>query len=207
MCSVARATTAENKLNALLGLTEKVQEVKTRSTGRIVGVTEKEIQEFREAQGLIYFLQAPALFTPKTCGHCGEAFLVSRKYVAYCSYTCIQKSLEEKGVGWRKGRDLEALAQDPQVYDGNEPLWIRSHSLKRAHEILTSLLEKDSDTEFVLKSSTVTPVPEESPTTSKTTLPEPSSSPPTTTTQSNDTTVIKKSSTKKKPKRQITFGG
>lgn len=130
-----RKITQENKLNALLGLTAKAEEVKVRSTGRIVGVTEEEIQEFREAQGLIYFLQAPALFTPKICPECEERFMVSRQYVKYCSYQCIKTSLVKIGIKWSKGKDLERLAQDPQVFDGNEPLWIRQSVLMKLEEM------------------------------------------------------------------------
>lgn len=134
-----KESTRLNKLNELLGLTKKAEEVKIRSTGKVVGITEEEIQEFREIQGLIYFLQAPALFTAKICPHCGEQFFVSRKYVAYCSYTCIQKSLAEQGIQWKKGQDLEALILDPQVYDGNEPLWIRSPILDKIREMVCNL--------------------------------------------------------------------
>lgn len=91
-----------------------------------IAVPEEEIQNFRSAQGIIYFLQAPELFTAKICKHCKETFLVSRKFIGFCSYTCIEKSLNEMGFDWVKGQDLEALAQDPQVYNGNEPIWIRN---------------------------------------------------------------------------------
>ena len=127
--------TRANKLNELLGITTKVEEVKVRSTGKIVEISEEEIQNFRAAQGLIYFLKAPALFQAKACKHCGERYLVSRLYVAYCSYTCIRKSLSEQGLEWRKGHDLEQLAIDPQVYDGNEPLWIRDPLLGQLEKI------------------------------------------------------------------------
>jgi hypothetical protein len=134
-----KKSTVEAKLNALFGLSKKAEEVKVKATGKVVGVTEDEIQEFRAVQGLHYFLQAPELFTAKVCKHCGEQFLVSRKYVAFCSYTCIQKSLAEQGLSWRKGQDLETLANDPQVFDGNEPLWIRGPLLERLQAILSEL--------------------------------------------------------------------
>lgn len=138
-----RANKAADKLNALLGITQKAAEVETRSTGRIVGVTEAEIQEFREAQGLVYFLLAPQLFTPRLCANpdCGEPFMVSRKHVSYCSYSCIKISLNKLGLTFSKGNDLEALAQDSQVYNGNEPLWIRQPTLVKAAEMLQTLLE------------------------------------------------------------------
>ena len=138
--------TKQNKLNALLGIVEKVEDYKAKSTGNIVGISEDEIQEFREIQGLIYFLQAPTLFDAKKCPHCGEFFIVSRKYVAYCSYTCIKKSLEEVGINWTKDQDLEALAVDPQVYGGNEPIWVRRSKLEHALKVLQKLLN-DSETQ------------------------------------------------------------
>jgi hypothetical protein len=128
--------TTANKLAALLGLTDKVaipehfkdktKPEKKKTTSAHIGISEDKIQDFRAAQGLVYFLQAPELFKLKTCKHCGEQFLVSRMYVAFCSYTCIEKSLEEMGIKWRKGSDLEALVSDPEVYEGNEPIWIKN---------------------------------------------------------------------------------
>lgn len=109
-------------------------------------VEEHRIQEFRAAQGVIYFLQAPKLFTPKICHHCGENFLVSRNSVGYCSYTCIKNSLADLGIDWDKGRDLEALANDPQVFDGNEPIWIKNlDNLKAALEVLCQIGQPTSD--------------------------------------------------------------
>jgi hypothetical protein len=134
--------TLQEKLNALLGLTETAKVIKEKATGRVVGVTEEEIQEFREIQGLIYFLQAPQLFTPKVCPNCNTPFVVSRKQVAFCSYLCIAEDLRKKGLEWRKGNDIELLVQDPQVYDGNEPLWIREPLLQRIQEMVTSLLNR-----------------------------------------------------------------
>lgn len=142
--------TTANKLAALLGLTDKVtipeqfkdktKPSKAKPTSAEIGISEAEIQDFRAAQGLIYFLQAPELFSMKICKHCGEGFLVSRKYVGFCSYTCIEKSLEEMGIKWRKGHDLEALARDPEVYDGNEPIWIRNlDRIKAVLDIETAL--------------------------------------------------------------------
>lgn len=141
-----RKTTQENKLNALLGLTEKAVEVKAKSTGKITGVSEEEIQNFREAQGLIYFLQAPALFTPRTCNYCGEPFLVSRRNVAYCSYQCIKNSLAAVGIKWSKDGDLEALAMDPQVYNGNEPLWVRHSMLEKLRAMASSTQQNSNET-------------------------------------------------------------
>lgn len=139
-----KAETAAAKLNALFGdaFVEKVKEVKVKTTGRVVGVSEEEIQDFREIQGILYFLQAPALFTYKVCGHCEADFFVSRKNVKFCSYKCIKLELRKNGFEWRKGNDIEALVMDPQVYDGNEPLWIRSHALQSIREMVMNLPEE-----------------------------------------------------------------
>ena len=134
--------TYQNKLAELLGLDQfKVEAPKgTKSKGKTeskyVGITEDGIQQFRQAQGLIYFLQAPELFSHKVCPHCGENFLVSRQFVAFCSYTCIKKDLETKGLAWSRGEDYELLARE--VYEGNEPLWIREPLLSRLREVLDS---------------------------------------------------------------------
>lgn len=126
-----KTETAQRKMLEALGLTdqaEKIQVKQQERQGKFVGITEDEIQTLREAQGIIYFLQAPELFKLKTCKHCGADFLVSRLYVAFCSYTCIQKSLEEMGLNWRNNKDLDVIIEElvPEVYDGNEPLWIRN---------------------------------------------------------------------------------
>lgn len=134
--------TYAKKLAELLGIEDvkqKVDEKKKQRQGIIEGITEEEIQGFREAQGIIYFLQAPALFQFKICKECGADFLVSRLYVAYCSYTCIKLNLNKMGFEWRKGNDIETLVADPQTYNGNEPIWIRNlENLKAALEYLTS---------------------------------------------------------------------
>lgn len=139
-----KTETYKAKLAALLGLTEVHEATKEAEANRNrpIPISETQIQSFRAAQGLSYFLQAPKLFTAKTCKHCGENFLVSRKYVQFCSYTCIQKDLEERGIRWTKGEDFEALANDPQVYDGNEPIWIRN--LPQVQTALEYLLESQS---------------------------------------------------------------
>lgn len=140
--------TVQNKLAALLGLNEFIVDPKTgksqkesRNLNRPVGITEDEIQEFRAIQGVIYFLQAPELFSAKTCPHCGEQFLVSRQFVAFCSYTCIKKDLESKGLGWSKGDDIELLVKS-DVYEGNEPIWIKN--LDRLRAILSQENFSDS---------------------------------------------------------------
>ena len=197
--------TYANKLNELLGIAEKVEEKKTRSTGKVVGITEEEIQESREAQGLMYFLAAPELFTSKICPHCKEPFVVSRKYVAYCSYTCIRASLAEQGIKWRKGEDLEALANDPQVFNGNEPIWVRKKSLEKLKVILENLSENLEGME--LKSTSKNPLWSEPEPTSLDTssLPNKQSSLSVPSTTEQKETSSAKSPRKKKPKRKVTF--
>ena len=192
--------TRANKLNELLGITEKVVEVTTKYSGKIIGVSEEEIQEFREIQGVLYFLQAPALFTDKICKHCGEPYLVSRKYVAFCSYTCIQKELAKNGIKWRKGQDLEALANDPQVYDGNEPLWIRKKCLEKLQTILTSISQDSTtlSTATTFPQGELTSSPSEVPTTALPSLSDLFPTLPATT-----STVTTKQSSKNGKRRKI----
>jgi len=137
--------TYQNKLAELLGLDQFIVDTakassksKPKSEDKFVGITEDEIQSFRAAQGLVYFLQAPELFSLKTCPHCGAEFLVSRQYVAFCSYTCISKDLEAKGIAWSKGEDIDSLIT--AVYDGNEPIWVRN--VDRIRQILDTLPER-----------------------------------------------------------------
>jgi hypothetical protein len=148
-----RETTA-NKLLALLGIeSEKKEELVTKTVkkntpkNKFQNITEEEIQHFREAQGIIYFFKAPELFKLKTCPHCGADFLVSRLYVAYCSYTCIAKSMEEDwGVVWSKTEDIRSLSEGDtndiiqavnNLWEGNEPIWIRNlPMLQKALEVL-----------------------------------------------------------------------
>lgn len=142
-----KKVTYANKLAALLGIDQKVVEKagyvdpkkkKSTSTSGPVGLQENQIQELREMQGLWYFLQAPELFSAKKCPHCGIDFLVSRPFVAFCSYTCIEKDFERKtGILWKKGQDPEALAKE--VYEGNEPIWVRN--LDRIRKVLNTIEE------------------------------------------------------------------
>lgn len=127
------------KMMEALGLADKLEEhveVK-KNLNRPVAVDESKIQSFRAMQGVSYFLQAPELFTLKVCKHCGGEFLVSREFVACCSYTCIKNDLAEIGINWTKDEDIEALVKT--VYEGNEPIWVRNiESLTRALTALTS---------------------------------------------------------------------
>ena len=134
--------TYQAKLAKLLGMAPPPEESK-KNLNVAVSVPEANIQEFRAMQGVVYFLQAPELFTPKVCTHCGESFLVSRQYVKCCSYTCIRMELREAGIEWSKGHDLEALANDPNVYEGNEPIWIRN--LDRLRAVLDKLAEPEAE--------------------------------------------------------------
>lgn len=147
--------TQQDKLNALLGLTTKAEEVKVQRTGNAVGITEDQIQKWRELQGLTYFLQAPHLFQPKTCKNCGIKFVVSRLFVACCSYDCITEDLRKMGIEWTKGDDLEKLALDPQVFGGNEPLWVRQPTLQKLQDILTNLLNQESSSQPTTTSHSV----------------------------------------------------
>lgn len=144
-----RESTVANKLAELLGIKDKVEipdkfltpkEKKQKAKRGWEPVNEEDIQNFRQVQGVSYYLQAPMLFQHKVCKHCGEEFLVSRRFVAFCSYLCIKKDMEANGFEWLKGKDLEALANDPHVYGGNEPIWIKNlDKLQKALEHLTQL--------------------------------------------------------------------
>lgn len=142
--------TAQKKLAKMLGLEQHLDkhvEKKKNKFGNLTGITEDEIQAFREVQGLIYFLQAPELFTARVCQFtdCGQPFLVSRKFVAYCSYTCIEKSMKEAwGTTWTySGRYEDAAVK---LYEKNEPLWIRNMAaLKTCLEWLTAQTTQDTE--------------------------------------------------------------
>lgn len=134
---------AEKRMLEALGLTEEKEKVEAKKqkakSSKIQGVSEEEIQEFRAAQAVVYFLQAPELFTPKVCKHCEAVFVVSRRDVAFCSYTCIKASLKELGIEWRRGIALEVAIEEAikHVYDGNEPLWIKN--VDRLRKVLNKL--------------------------------------------------------------------
>lgn len=127
--------TYEAKLAALLGLTPKLEEHKA-TKNKVIAVTEDEIGKSREAQALLYFLQAPDLFQAKICPHCGEGFLVSRRFVKCCSYTCIAKELETVGIKWSRLQEDGTFDISEEfiksVYEGNEPLWVRNLDVIRS---------------------------------------------------------------------------
>ncbi len=145
--------TTINKLNALLGITDDVvQEIKKKESikkGRVIGITEDEIQTYRQAEGVSYFLQAPELFHARVCKNCGEPFLVSRLHVAYCSYDCIAASVwNDYGVVWSRERQLDSDPEQlvKEIFDGNEPLWIRNlPMLQKALSVTTAALEKTTN--------------------------------------------------------------
>jgi len=142
-----KKSTYEKKMAELFGIDtqiiERVEDQRAKQeaqrTGKLQGISEAEVQKFREMQAVIYFFQAPQLFKLKICPRCKQPFLVSRLFVGFCSYDCIREQIrDEMGTNWEKSRDLETLAVDPQVWNGNEPLWIRN--LPRLKEILAELV-------------------------------------------------------------------
>lgn len=152
---------ALSKLASLLGLTAQVEEIKTKTTGSSVGVTEDDIRFWREVQGVSYFLQAPSLFSPKICKNCDEPYVVSRLFVAYCSYSCIKESLRAQGITWTRDKDLEALVMDPHVYDGKEPLWVSKQTLEKLKDILQEMDNRGSlPSQSLLPPMKDTPEPE-----------------------------------------------
>lgn len=174
--------TAEQRLNALLGITEKIEEVKQKvavQKGNLRGIDDSQIEHYRAIQGLIYYLIAPELYTHKKCKECNEDFLVSRLHVAFCSYDCMRKSLRKLGLRWEKGDYPETLALDPQVYDGNEPLWVRN--LPMLQKCLEDLISRTS-TESQSTSASTSPEDKSSPPPILGILAKLSSSPPPTTT-------------------------
>lgn len=161
-----------NKLNELLGIDPGVaQQIKKKveaKKGNVIGVTEDEIQEYREAEGILYFLEAPHLFHARVCKRCEEPFLVSRLHVAYCSYNCIEHSIWDLyGVKWSRSTQLET---DPElvvreVFEGNEPIWIRrlptlQKALIKLTNALVQLQEESESSQVVTSPSEVsTPSP------------------------------------------------
>lgn len=131
------------KMAALLGLDEDVQhnfaekpKNKTLSP-QMRAIQEEEIQQFRALEGIIYFLQAPELFTPKICKWCKEGFIVSRRNVAHCSMTCLKHSIEDlTGSTYSKSEtDMEEIVAD--VWNGNEPLIVKN--LDRIKKIINAM--------------------------------------------------------------------
>ena len=152
--------TYADKLNKLLGidtetaeklasddnpLVKRKKQEEFKSQPRVYGYTDDEFHDIRIMQGTLYFLQAPELFTIKQCPVCTEWFAVSRQAVGYCSYDCMNKKFKELGMEFRKGGDLVALANDPQVWRGNEPLWtIHLSKLKKSLQVIIDSIESPS---------------------------------------------------------------
>lgn len=136
--------TAASKLAALLGLnpndeavieatTTKEQKAKKKKDA-LRGVTLDELDTFRSANAVLLFLQAPELYTARTCKHCKGDFLVSRKFVGYCSYTCLKKELEAIGIDWDTKKPLDE-AYVRRVWEHNEPLVIPPAAIKVLQEL------------------------------------------------------------------------
>jgi hypothetical protein len=82
-----------NKLAALFGLQEHVPAKPTPPDPR---ESEKAVQRSREAEATILYLEEPARFVTRKCGHCDEVFAVDRTNISMCSDTCRTKHLLEK---------------------------------------------------------------------------------------------------------------
>ena len=155
-----KQSTAEQKLMELLGIKDvepshaEPEKPKARAKAKpgdsnayaFTAVEEVEIQSFRAIQGFLYYLQAPKLFTYLKCRECHEPFMVSRRNVAFCSYNCIAKNCESQGFVWNKGMlDLEVMVNDTQLYNGNEPIWIRQpEKVLDALITMFELVERDN---------------------------------------------------------------
>jgi len=140
-----------NKLAELLGIKTEVEVhvEKKNNVNKIIEVPEDKIQDFREAQGFLYFLQAPELFSMKICKwrECQQPFAVSRQFVGYCSYTCIKDSLADMGIDWNRNdtTDSEKIEMTINgVWEGQEPLWIREPLLSRIRSALETLSDAES---------------------------------------------------------------
>lgn len=136
------------KLAELLGIAPVIQQIveKKSNTNKFVEVPEDKIEDFRAAQGLIYFLQAPELFTMKVCKHCKADFAVSRQFVNLCSYTCIKASLAEIGIDWNRNdtSDTEKIEMTINgIWEGQEPLWLKSDMLTRIKTVLNTLPDEN----------------------------------------------------------------
>ena len=131
--------TYANKLAKMLGLETLAPEPSTKKTvgakPNYTGIEFSQIEHYREATALSLFLQAPALFSPATCKHCNEPFLVSRHFVAFCSYGCLKADLYELGIEWHpEARIDEAYVR--RVWDDNEPLRVSPHAFKLLQEMI-----------------------------------------------------------------------
>jgi hypothetical protein len=192
--------TTLDKLNAILGIKAAAEELKVKSSGKTVGISEDEIQTWREIQGLIYFLQAPALFQPRVCKNCNTKFVVSRLYVAFCSYLCIKEDLRNKGIEWTRDSNIEELVLSKHVYEGNEPLWVKEPTLSKLREMLDELFKMEIPSSVTQTSplEPTGPVLQTPPETSTSSVPSPITPP---------TETMKKSSNGKSAKRiSISFG-
>lgn len=159
-----------NKLAELLGIKTEVEVhvEKSNNRNKYIEVPEDKIQDLRTAQGVIYFLQAPELFSMKICKwrECQQPFAVSRQFIAFCSYTCIKDSLADIGIDWNRNdtSDAEKIEMTINtVYEGQEPIWLREPILSKLRTLLNTLPDEGS--------SLLTTPPTEQPTS----LPSPSS--------------------------------
>ena len=99
----------------------------------IQAMEEFDLQKIREAEGVAFFLNAPDLFSLRTCQWCGVEFLVSRREIWYCGIPHLQLGLNRQGIKWDKDKGFEAIVHDH--FEDNEPIWIRR--LNDIREILT----------------------------------------------------------------------
>ncbi len=131
-------STAEQKLAELLGIkTDEVPLTHAEEPKRkrakpgdqrsyaFTAVGHQEIDNERNLQGFLYYLRAPELFTYLKCRECHEPFMVSRRFIAFCSYGCMIKNCRDQGYEWTKGQgDAEVVIKE--VFENNEPIWINN---------------------------------------------------------------------------------
>ena len=137
--------TYAKKLAKMLGLDESLVETSTveksakKATGsQFTAVEFDAIERYREATALNLFLEAPALFTVVKCKWCEEVFAVSRRFVAFCSYHCLKKSLAHIGIEWSPEVSVET-AYVQRVWDDNEPLRVSPHAINLIKEMIESV--------------------------------------------------------------------
>ena len=89
-----KADKIEERLAKLLGLEDKLEELKPREA------TAEEKTASHEAEAVISFLRDPDRFKIKTCGQCENTFAVDYPSVGFCSDRCRKVHLHELGIEW-----------------------------------------------------------------------------------------------------------
>lgn len=104
---------------------QKAAEALAKMMGIKAPSTEEAIQQSREQEAIIAYVEKPELFSKVKCRRCSTIFAVDRANIGFCSDPCRTKTLKDLGITRAPENSPNGVNDKNyvwRVYWGNEPL-------------------------------------------------------------------------------------